>query len=137
MTWSAALAVILALLLYLRSPIDLLPDRLGALGLLDDLVLVVAVTWWVRRRAARARAARAAPPAAAGTSDPSSDAPWDPYAILGVAGGASAEEIAAAYREQMQRYHPDRVAHLGEELQRLAHRKTLDIQRAYAELSKL
>jgi DnaJ like chaperone protein len=136
MRWSAALAVILALLLYLRSPIDLLPDRIGAVGLLDDLVLVAAVTWWMRRRAARARAARAEPPAAVGRNDPSSDAPWDPYAILGVARGASAEEIATAYREQMRRYHPDRVAHLGEELQRLAHRKTLDIQRAYTELGK-
>jgi DnaJ like chaperone protein len=135
MRWSAALAVVLALLLYLRSPIDLLPDRLGALGLLDDLLLVFAATWWIRRRATRARAARAQPPAAAG-NDPSSDAPWDPHAILGVARGASAEEIATAYREQMRRYHPDRVAHLGEELQRLAHRKTLDIQRAYAELGK-
>ena len=29
----------------------------------------------------------------------------------------------------MKRYHPDRVNQLGEELQRVAHQKTLDIQR--------
>jgi len=133
-TWKAALAAALILLLYLRSPIDLLPDRLGALGLLDDLLLVLAAAWWLRRRARRARTAPARPPAMDRADDTATGAPWDPYAVLGIARGASAAEIAAAYKEQMRRYHPDRVAHLGEELQRLAHRKTLDIQRAYAEL---
>ena len=61
---------------------------------------------------------------------------WDPHAVLGVARGASREEIARAYREQLKRYHPDRVADLGPELQRLAHQKTVDIQRAYAELRR-
>jgi DnaJ like chaperone protein len=134
MTWSRALAVVLALLLYLRSPIDLLPDRLGVIGLLDDLLVVLAAIWWLRRRTAQARAARATSPT--GAADAGGASEWDPYAVLGVGRGASQEEIAAAYREQMRRYHPDRVAHLGEELRVLAHRKTLDIQRAYAELGK-
>jgi DnaJ-domain-containing protein 1 len=34
----------------------------------------------------------------------------------------------------MREYHPDRVAHLGEELQRLANRKTLEIQGAFERL---
>lgn len=71
------------------------------------------------------------PPRSGGTADR-----WDPHAILGVARGASAKEIAQAYREQLKRYHPDRVADLGPELQRVAHRKTLDIRRAYDELSR-
>jgi len=133
MTWSAGLAVALALLLYLRSPIDLLPDRLGAVGLLDDLLVVLAAIWWVRRRMAHARLSRARSPAAGGAD---ADAEWDPHAVLGVPRGASPKEITKAYREQMGRYHPDRVAHLGEELQQLAHRKTLGIQRAYAEIGK-
>jgi DnaJ-domain-containing protein 1 len=60
----------------------------------------------------------------------------DAYAVLGVARGATAAEISQAYREQMKRYHPDRVADLGEDLQRLAHEKTLAIQRAYDELTR-
>jgi hypothetical protein len=36
----------------------------------------------------------------------------------------------------MSRYHPDHVAHLGDELQTVAHRKTLEIQRAYGEIGR-
>jgi hypothetical protein len=32
----------------------------------------------------------------------------DPYAVLGLAPGAGAREVAAAYREQAKRWHPDR-----------------------------
>jgi preprotein translocase subunit Sec63 len=60
---------------------------------------------------------------------------WDPYAVLGVGRGASQDEIAQAYREQVKRYHPDRVADLGPELQHVAHRKTVELQRAYRELT--
>jgi preprotein translocase subunit Sec63 len=92
--------------------------------LLDDLaVLLLAVRWIRRRRPARAPAAEPAAPAA-----------WDPWAVLGVARDATPDEIARAYREQMKRYHPDRVAALGEDLQRLAHETAIAIQRAYAEL---
>lgn len=34
----------------------------------------------------------------------------------------------------MNEYHPDKVAHLGEDLQKLAHQKALEIQRAYQQL---
>jgi preprotein translocase subunit Sec63 len=61
---------------------------------------------------------------------------WDPWAVLGVSRGASRDEISRAYREQLKRYHPDRVADLGPELQQVAHRKTVELQRAYAELSR-
>ena len=126
MTWAAAIAVCLGLLVYLRSPIDLLPDRLGGVGLLDDLALIVVGVLWMRRRLRRPGAHPAPDDAAA----------WDPYAVLGVRPGASAEEITKAYRAQMSRYHPDHVAHLGDELQTVAHRKTLEIQRAYGEIGR-
>jgi DnaJ-domain-containing protein 1 len=60
---------------------------------------------------------------------------WDAHAVLGVPRGASSEAVTQAYRDRLKEYHPDRVAGLGRELQELAHRKTVDIQRAYAELT--
>jgi preprotein translocase subunit Sec63 len=75
-----------------------------------------------------------APPRPSAPGEPPQS--WDPWAVLGVARGASRDEIARAYREQLKRYHPDRVADLGPELQQVAHRKTVELQRAYTELSQ-
>jgi DnaJ-domain-containing protein 1 len=36
----------------------------------------------------------------------------------------------------MHEYHPDKVAHLGEELQKVAHRMAVEIQQAYEQLRK-
>ncbi len=60
---------------------------------------------------------------------------FDPYNILQVAPGANLVAIKTAYHQQMTRYHPDKVAHLGEELQALAEEKAKMIQRAYSALS--
>ena len=125
--WAVVLVVGLGLLLYLRSPIDLLPDRMGPLGILDDFVMIGAALWWLRHRPDANGAPTKPPP----TRD---EQPTDPYAILDVAPGASPDEITRAYREQLKRYHPDRVAGLGEELQRVAHERTIAIQRAYETL---
>jgi uncharacterized membrane protein YkvA (DUF1232 family) len=147
---AVVLLIGLVVLFYVRSPIDLLPDRIGLLGLVDDLVLALLAVWWLRHRAAaprprmtaRQRARGPAGRSSAGTGAgappepvPDGDA-WDPYAVLGVPRGASADEVTRAYRAQMKLYHPDRVADLGPELQEVAHRKSIEIQRAYAELSE-
>jgi DnaJ-domain-containing protein 1 len=132
MKWPTALLVGLLCLLYLRSPIDLLPERFGAVGLIDDLLVLIATAWWMWRRfAASARPAPGSRPV-----DSGGETVADPYAVLGVEPGASMEEVTRAYREQMKRYHPDRVADLGEELQQVAHRRSIEIQQAYAELTK-
>lgn len=59
---------------------------------------------------------------------------FDAYSVLGVARGATAAEIHAAYLSRMKQYHPDQVAHLGPELRELAHRKAQEINRAYERL---
>ena len=56
---------------------------------------------------------------------------FDPYEVLGISRPASQKEIASAYKREAAKYHPDKVNHLGEELQQLAHQKMLDIQKAY------
>jgi len=93
--------------------------------LLLVLALAVCAALWIRR-------ARGPAPGREAGGAPGR---WDPYAVLGLERGASGDDVTRAYREQMKRYHPDRVADLGRELQELAHRKTVDIQRAYAELA--
>ncbi len=56
---------------------------------------------------------------------------FDPYEVLGVKQGAPPEEIKTNYKKQMSLYHPDKVSHLGVELQKKAHEKTLEIQKAF------
>jgi DnaJ like chaperone protein len=56
--------------------------------------------------------------------------------LLDIESGASDAEVEAAYKAKLMQYHPDRVAHLGEDLQRLAHERTLEIQRAYEHIKR-
>ncbi len=119
--------VLLALaLLYLRMPFDLVPDTLPV-GLLDDLAVLLAAIYFGKRATASGDGDGRAPGAGG-------EGRADPYQVLGVGRDASKEEIGHAYRAKMKRYHPDRVADLGEELQAVAHEKAIEIQRAYEEL---
>jgi uncharacterized Zn finger protein (UPF0148 family) len=60
---------------------------------------------------------------------------FDAYAVLGISREASPDEIRMAYHREMGNYHPDKVAHLGKELQELAKTKAQEINRAYEELA--
>jgi len=136
---------ILATALYVVSPVDALPDFLPGLGWLDDLLIIGALLWYlfVRQRGRspwdlRGGFSRGPRPPEAGGPGPEESADFDrmdPYTLLEVSPRASAEEIRAAYRRAVGRYHPDKVAHLGREFQELAHRKLLAIRRAYDQLS--
>ena len=126
--WLMVIAVV-----YLVFPRDLIPDFLGrGLGLLDDLLLIGILTYLYRRHLRRlAGEAREN-----GTRDREEERLLDPHEVLGIAPSASRKTIQSAYKARMSEYHPDKVAHLGEDLQKLAHRKALEIQRAYQQLSK-
>jgi DnaJ-class molecular chaperone len=67
--------------------------------------------------------------------EPNNDRVLDPYEILGIQRGASKEEIKKAYRRTIAQYHPDKVGHLGEEIQKLARQKTQEITEAYNRLN--
>jgi DnaJ like chaperone protein len=137
--------------LSLLSPFDLLPDFVPYLGRLDDLVALVGTYWVLRRRwhvlmgrrsstnqqrQEHAQRADNARQRQSTTAEADHAVPLTPWQILGVQPGASREEIHVAYKKLLLQYHPDRVAHLGEELQQLAHRKTLAIQEAYRSLQQ-
>jgi DnaJ-domain-containing protein 1 len=134
---------ILFSLLYVLSPLDLLPDLLPGVGWIDDLLVIAALLVYLR-------------------ASPSGRTPWevfgrmgwtrhspggvrpedlradfsqaDPYELLEIPRGASDSEIKTAYKRAVTRYHPDKVAHLGKEFQELAHKKLLAIQQAYETL---
>ena len=130
--------------LYLVFPRDLIPDFLGGgLGLIDDFLLIALLAYFYRNRlreyAARATGESEGQHQRERSSRAQAEAPkssFDPYEILSIDASASGDEIRAAYRTRMHEYHPDKVAHLGEELQKVAHRKTVEIQQAYEQLRK-
>lgn len=60
----------------------------------------------------------------------------DPFVLLGVTETDSDEVIAKRYKQLAMEYHPDRVAHLGQELKDLAGKKTTEINAAYAAIRR-
>jgi DnaJ-domain-containing protein 1 len=61
--------------------------------------------------------------------------PW--WEVLHLPRGASLREASAAYRELIQKNHPDKVAHLSERIRRVADEETRRINAAYAEAQRL
>ncbi len=134
---------------YVISRIDLVPDVFPILGWLDDTFLVGLLIYYLRYRKLPAfmtwlgrllfkrtpgRSDQTSGPRGAGGQRGQSGQPKNPYAVLGLKPDASREEIQAAYRELVQKYHPDKVSHLGEEFQEMAQQKFVEIQNAYDEL---
>ena len=68
-------------------------------------------------------------------SEDAAQGDWDPHRVLGIDSSASAEEIKHAYRELAVKYHPDKLAHLGDEFKALAEMRFKEIQQAYQELT--
>ena len=57
------------------------------------------------------------------------------YDLLGVPPTASQEEVKRAFRQQIARYHPDKVQHLGKEFQAMAADRAAELTEAYSVLS--
>ena len=60
----------------------------------------------------------------------------DPRVILNVSRYATKDQIKKAYKELIKKYHPDKVAYLGDEFQKMAHKKMVNIQKAYETLMR-
>lgn len=58
------------------------------------------------------------------------------YHVLGIEPTATEEEIKKAYRQMAVRYHPDKVAQMGEEYQKGAKEKFQQVQSAYENIKK-
>ncbi len=120
--------VILAVL-YVLSPYDIVPDMLVGWGWLDDLA-ILGFLWRYfylkkRKKYAYQQQYRKTEYADRG------ETLKDPYTILEVDRNATAEEIKKAYRRLVNKYHPDKVVHLGEEFKKLAEKHFKEVQEAY------
>jgi len=118
-------------LAYLISPIDIIPDFFGLPGRLDDIAVFIFVyfKYFYTKKSKKPK-------------DNTIDAEYvvvnkepNPYTVLELEKGASKEQIVSQYKKLMAQYHPDKVSHLGKELQQVAHEKTLQIQTAFKALS--
>ncbi len=140
--------LILLGMIYLLWPFDLFPDFFVGWGWLDDL-LILWLLWRYLIKSTTTPRTAAGPggdqtetdqhfgrqqsnSARAAAGQPSG--PADPFAVLGVRPGASAEDIKTAYRRLVNRYHPDKLQHLGEEFREVAEEKFKTIQSAYQAL---
>ena len=132
---------IIAALLYVLIPWDILPDFLAGFGWLDDAVvlgLLIRYLLMQSRKQQGPQPGDSQSEGAAGKRESAADhtKTYDPYVILGVDRRASQEEIKKAYRRLVARYHPDKVSHLGDEFKELAEKRFKEIQRAYQDLKR-
>ncbi|MCP3944261.1 MAG: DnaJ domain-containing protein [Desulfobacteraceae bacterium] len=141
-------------LAYMISPVDVIPDLLlPYAGWIDDAIVIWAISHLIRHGKLpgfffkKTPGAGGAPapennsnPGQAHTdrtkkkqADPKKDSPSfkSAHEILGVCPNATPEQIQAAYKEKIKRYHPDKVSQMGKEFSHLANKKFLEIQRAY------
>lgn len=129
-----AIIFIIAGLVYCIWPLDLVPDFLGVVGWVDD-ILVLGLTIYMAAGSLRQRVNQ-------GPRRKTRQAPeekpvlHDPYEILGISSDASAAEIKEAYRREMAKYHPDKVEHLGDEFKLIAEKKAKALQEAYERLTR-
>lgn len=128
-------------LLYTFLPWDFLPDFLVGWGWLDD-ILILYLLWhyFFRGRRVQPGSNGSRPEnqqnaySTADASERGPNIPKTPHEILDVPPGASQEEIKAAFKQLANKYHPDKVAHLGDEFKVLAEEKFKEIQEAYQQL---
>ena len=137
-------------LIYALSPYDILPDFFMGWGWLDDIIFLY-VLWRVfktfvqkpsdfqnfyhQSRYSSQYNKESSQKNTHGTNRfQEGDASKDPYAVLNVPKDASQEDIKKAYRELANKYHPDKVNHLGHEFKELAEKRFKEIEEAYRKL---
>jgi hypothetical protein len=124
-------------LLYALSPYDLFPDLIIGWGWIDDIA-VLGLLWWYLSRYRKKRYRYEGP---FREQEQTSRGPRkqesfqkNAYSVLGVDRDASPEEIKQAFRKLANKYHPDKVSHMGDEFRELAEKRFKEIQEAYQEI---
>jgi len=152
--WKLILLILAGL--YTLNPYDILPDLMVGWGWLDDLIIWILLwRYFMSRKKKDANYGRYDQSADGSFqnrrrgnysgqsrsdskdqySENNAQWEWDPHRVLGIDRNASVEEIKHAYRELASKYHPDKLAHLGDEFKALAETRFKEIQQAYQELT--
>ena len=140
-------------ILYALSPYDILPDFVLGWGWLDDLFILF-LLWRFFYSAKKSpfqnrrfysrnyqyfnKGYGRSQSTDSGNQQPFSAGPSsnDPYQVLGIERNATEDVIKRAYRQLANKYHPDKVHHLGEEFKKLAEQRFKEIEEAYRTLTK-
>ena len=128
-------------LAYAVSPYDLFPDFFIGLGWIDDIAVLFllwkAYKYYVSRKYGYSKEYTQSSNNGHYNNSQQTKREFtseDPYDVLGVDKNASQDQIKKAYKKLAGKYHPDKVAHLGEEFRDLAERRFKEIQEAYKKL---
>jgi DnaJ like chaperone protein len=151
--WKIILLILAGL--YTLNPYDIVPDLLVGWGWIDDVIIWILLWKYLVSRKIRSAGnynfyeqsdtrfktnhqGRSSSQKQSDQNGPyaGDTGSWDPYRMLGVDRNASADEIKHAYRELANKYHPDKLAHLGDEFKELAEKRFKEIQQAYQELTE-
>ena len=121
--------IIIGLIIYIISPLDLFPF------VFDDLIAsgVLFYFWRKFKNQKNQRNYYSKSRSQTNTkSEPDGQSSLDEaYRLLNVSPDAPWSEVQKAYKEKMAKSHPDKVAHLSEELQKKAGELTLEINKAF------
>jgi len=149
--------LIIFAVLYLISPLDIIPDPfLPFIGWLDDGIIVATIFYLIRhgklpgflfkkkglKQSTDTKTNQNTSNFDSNKKSRYNNGPFDqnetfsqtvetPYEILGIEPNASKKEIKSAYRKAINKYHPDKLSHLGEDFTHLAKKKFIKIQKAY------
>jgi len=149
-----AKAIIVGALGYFILPFDFIPDLIPFAGFTDDLAVLIVAARTVlahvkpehRSRAKellewewQKQTGRTGKHGGGRKTGPTTPKPGtEEYhrCVLGLEGRITAESLRERYRTLAQKYHPDKVQHLGVEFQEMAEKKLKDINAAYEYLKQ-
>jgi DnaJ-domain-containing protein 1 len=121
--------IIIVLIIYIISPLDLFPF------VFDDLIAsgFLFYFWnkFKNQKSKRNYYSKGRSQANIKTEPDGQSSLDEAYKLLNVSPDSPWSEVQKAYKEKMAKSHPDKVAHLSEELQKKAKELTLEINKAY------
>jgi len=121
--------IIIVLIIYIISPLDLFPF------VFDDLIASGVLLYFWRKFKNQKNQRNSYSKSRSQTNikpEPDGQSSLDEACrLLNVSPDAPWSEVQKAYKEKMAKSHPDKVAHLSEELQKKAGELTLEINKAF------